>query len=111
MWILAGQVLECSLAKPQADQKSVSSPSNSHKSALLPSYPPRGYGLVGSPFGALGAGYGATGFAQVSFDYSLLIYVWTMVSHTSSHSFILLISFLLRNFKTLLTHLNFFRVH
>ncbi|XP_059430475.1 heterogeneous nuclear ribonucleoprotein Q-like [Corylus avellana] len=60
---LDGQVLECSLAKPQADQKSGGS--NSQKSGLLPSYPPRaGYGLVGSPYGALGAGYGAAGFAQ-----------------------------------------------
>nr|POF06660.1 isoform 3 of heterogeneous nuclear ribonucleoprotein q [Quercus suber] len=65
---LDGQVLECSLAKPQADQKSGGS--NSQKAGLLPSYPPRvGYGLVGGPYGALGAGYGgagygATGFAQ-----------------------------------------------
>ena len=62
--------MECSLAKPQADQKSGGS--NSQKAGLLPSYPPRvGYGLVGGPYGALGAryggaGYGATGFAQVS---------------------------------------------
>ena len=62
--------MECSLAKPQADQKSGGS--NSQKAGLLPCYPPRvGYGLVGGPYGALGAryggaGYGATGFAQVS---------------------------------------------
>jgi heterogeneous nuclear ribonucleoprotein R len=65
MVLISGQVLECSLAKPQADQKSGGS--NSQKSGLLPSYPPRaGYGLVGSAYGALGAGYGAAGFAQVS---------------------------------------------
>lgn len=59
-----GQVLECSLAKPQADQKSVGG-SNSQKSGLLSSYPPRvGYGFVGGGYGALGAGYGTAGFAQ-----------------------------------------------
>jgi heterogeneous nuclear ribonucleoprotein R len=56
-----GQVLDCSFAKPQADQRSgtsaSSSSANSHKSALLPTYPPRAYGLVGSPYGAIGAGY------------------------------------------------------
>lgn len=62
---LDGQVLECSLAKPQADQKSSGGSSNSHKAALLPSHPPRvGYGLVGGPYGALGAGYGAPGYGQ-----------------------------------------------
>ncbi|KAH7541756.1 hypothetical protein FEM48_Zijuj02G0001500 [Ziziphus jujuba var. spinosa] len=60
---LDGQVLECSLAKPQADQKSAGS--NSQKSGLLPNYPPRvGYGLVGGAYGAIGAGYSAAGFAQ-----------------------------------------------
>ncbi|KAF8395396.1 hypothetical protein HHK36_019342 [Tetracentron sinense] len=59
-----GQIVECSLAKPQADQKSTGGP-HSQKSGLLPSYPPRaGYGLVGGAYGALGAGYGAAGFAQ-----------------------------------------------
>ncbi|XP_043722256.1 heterogeneous nuclear ribonucleoprotein Q-like [Telopea speciosissima] len=59
-----GQVLECSLAKPQADRKADGGV-NSQKAALLPTYPPRvGYGLVGGPYGALGAGYGAAGFAQ-----------------------------------------------
>lgn len=63
--MISGQVLECSLAKPQADQKSGGS--NSQKSGLLPSYPPRaGYGLGGGAYGSLGAGYGAAGFAQVS---------------------------------------------
>lgn len=57
--------MECSLAKPQADQKSVGG-SNSQKSGLLSSYPPRvGYGFVGGGYGALGAGYGTAGFAQV----------------------------------------------
>ncbi|KAJ4971704.1 hypothetical protein NE237_004803 [Protea cynaroides] len=61
---LDGQVLECSLAKPQADRKADGG-ANSQKAALLPTYPPRvGYGLVGGPYGALGAGYGTAGFAQ-----------------------------------------------
>ncbi|KAK6139844.1 hypothetical protein DH2020_026419 [Rehmannia glutinosa] len=61
---LDGQVVECSLAKPQADQKTDGG-SNSHKSAILPTYPPHvGYGLVGAPYGALGAGYPGAGFAQ-----------------------------------------------
>ncbi|KAB2607805.1 heterogeneous nuclear ribonucleoprotein R-like [Pyrus ussuriensis x Pyrus communis] len=61
-----GQVLECSLAKPQSDQKSSGS-SNHQKSALLPTYPPRlGYGMVGgNPYGGgLGAGYSGPGFGQ-----------------------------------------------
>ncbi|PQP92442.1 heterogeneous nuclear ribonucleoprotein R [Prunus yedoensis var. nudiflora] len=61
-----GQVLECSLAKPQADQKSSGS-SNHQKSPLLPTYPPRlSYGMGGSsPYGGLSAGYGGgAGFAQ-----------------------------------------------
>ncbi|XP_068340458.1 heterogeneous nuclear ribonucleoprotein Q-like [Pyrus communis] len=61
-----GQVLECSLAKPQSDQKSSGS-STQQRSALLPTYPPRlGYGMVGgSPYGGgLGAGYGGPGIAQ-----------------------------------------------
>ncbi|KAL0309515.1 UNVERIFIED_CONTAM: Heterogeneous nuclear ribonucleoprotein Q [Sesamum radiatum] len=59
-----GQVVECSLAKPQADQKTAGG-SNSQKSAILPTYPPRvGYGLVGSPYGALGAGYPGANFTQ-----------------------------------------------
>lgn len=57
--------MECSLAKPPADQKSSGGP-NSQKPALLPTYPPRlGYGLVGGAYGALGAGYGGAGFGQV----------------------------------------------
>ncbi|KAJ1394513.1 RNA-binding domain superfamily [Sesbania bispinosa] len=61
---IEGQTLECSLAKPQADQKS-SGASNSQKSVVLPTYPPRlGYGMVGGAYGAIGAGYGAAGFAQ-----------------------------------------------
>ncbi|GKU93819.1 hypothetical protein SLEP1_g7382 [Rubroshorea leprosula] len=61
---LDGQVLECSLAKPQADQKSVGG-SNSLKPGLLPTYPPHvGYGLVGGAYGSLGAGYGVAGIAQ-----------------------------------------------
>ncbi|KAG8655099.1 heterogeneous nuclear ribonucleoprotein Q [Manihot esculenta] len=61
---LDGQVLECSLAKPQTDQKSVGA-SNLQKSRLLPSYPAGvGYGLLGNNFGVLGSGYGSAGFAQ-----------------------------------------------
>ncbi|KAK9170397.1 hypothetical protein Syun_002537 [Stephania yunnanensis] len=63
-----GQVLECSLAKPQTDKKADSG-STSQKSALLPTYPPRmGYGLVGGPYGGLGAGYPPPGLGQ-SFIY------------------------------------------
>ncbi|KAL6514367.1 hypothetical protein OROHE_019109 [Orobanche hederae] len=59
-----GQVVECSLAKPQTEQKT-SGGSNSQKAAIFPSYPPRmEYGLIGSPYGALGAGYSGAGFAQ-----------------------------------------------
>ncbi|WJX43988.1 hypothetical protein P8452_31023 [Trifolium repens] len=56
-------MLECSLAKPQADQKA--GVTNTQNPGLLPSYPPHvGYGLVGNPYGALGAGFGAPGLAQ-----------------------------------------------
>ncbi|KAL7133584.1 hypothetical protein ABFS83_12G150800 [Erythranthe nasuta] len=59
-----GQVVECSLAKPQADQKTTGG-SNSQKTAIFPNYPPRmGYGMVGTPYGGLGAGYSGAGFAQ-----------------------------------------------
>ncbi|KAI3471807.1 hypothetical protein Pfo_028460 [Paulownia fortunei] len=61
---IEGQVVECSLAKPQVDQKTTGG-SNSQKSAILPTYPPHGgYGLVGAPYGALGAGYAGASFAQ-----------------------------------------------
>ncbi|PKI53821.1 hypothetical protein CRG98_025827 [Punica granatum] len=56
------QVLECSLAKPQADQKSAAGPA-SQNAGLLPSYPLRvGYGMPGGPFGA--PAFAPTGFAQ-----------------------------------------------
>lgn len=59
---LDGQILECSLAKPQVAQKSGGS--NTQKSGLLPTYPPLvGSSLVGGTYGALGAGHGAA-FAQ-----------------------------------------------
>ena len=62
---MPGQVVECSLAKPQAEQKPTGGP-NVQKSALLPSYaPPVSFGLVGGAYGAVGAGFGTTGFAQV----------------------------------------------
>ncbi|KAJ4724825.1 Heterogeneous nuclear ribonucleoprotein like [Melia azedarach] len=61
---LDGQVLECSLAKPQADQKSAGG-SVSQKPSLLSNYPPHiGYGLAGGAYGALGAGFGAAAFTQ-----------------------------------------------
>lgn len=57
--------MECSLAKPQADQKSAGG-SVSQKPSLLPNYPPHiGYGLAGGAYGALGAGFGAAAFTQV----------------------------------------------
>ncbi|KAG8374107.1 hypothetical protein BUALT_Bualt11G0096500 [Buddleja alternifolia] len=59
-----GQVIECSLAKPQADHKTAGG-SNSQKPAIFPTYPPRlGYGMAGPPYGALGAGYSGANFAQ-----------------------------------------------
>ncbi|XP_022752551.1 heterogeneous nuclear ribonucleoprotein Q-like [Durio zibethinus] len=61
---LDGQIVECSLAKPQSDQKT-SGGSGSKNSGFLPSYPPQvGYGLVGGAYGALGTGYGVAGLAQ-----------------------------------------------
>ncbi|KAK6926569.1 RNA recognition motif domain [Dillenia turbinata] len=61
---LDGQVLECSLAKPQADQKAIGV-SNSEKPGLISNYPPLiGYGLAGGAYGAFSAGYGPAGFAQ-----------------------------------------------
>ncbi|KAK4286342.1 hypothetical protein QN277_002907 [Acacia crassicarpa] len=61
---LKGQVLECSLAKPQVDK---SGGSNTQKSGLLPSYPPHvGYNLIGGAYGGLGAGYGTAGLAHVA---------------------------------------------
>lgn len=57
--------MECSLAKPQADQKSPGA-ANSYTSTLLPNYPTRvGYGMVGGAYGAVGAGFGGAGFGQV----------------------------------------------
>ncbi|KAG4204813.1 hypothetical protein ERO13_A04G062100v2 [Gossypium hirsutum] len=58
-----GQVLECSLAKPQADQKS-SGGSGSQKSTLDSSFPPLGFGLLGGAYGGLGTGFGPAGFGQ-----------------------------------------------
>ncbi|KAM7522594.1 hypothetical protein LguiA_012496 [Lonicera macranthoides] len=59
-----GQLLECSLAKPQVEQKPGAG-SSSQQPGLLSSYTPRvGYGLLGGTHGVLGAGYGAAGFAQ-----------------------------------------------
>ncbi|MED6123117.1 hypothetical protein PIB30_046219 [Stylosanthes scabra] len=65
---LEGQILDCSLAKPQADQKSGGS--NLQKPGLLPSYTPHvSYGLVGGAYGALGTGYGVAGLAQMPLMY------------------------------------------
>ncbi|XP_022748308.1 heterogeneous nuclear ribonucleoprotein Q-like [Durio zibethinus] len=59
-----GRVLECSLAKPQADQKSYGG-SGSQKSTLNSSLiPPLGYGLIGGAYGGLGTGFGPAGFGQ-----------------------------------------------
>ncbi|XP_022755988.1 heterogeneous nuclear ribonucleoprotein Q-like isoform X2 [Durio zibethinus] len=61
---LGGQVVECSLAKPQADQKAPGV-SSSQNSGFLPNYQPHiGYGLVGGAYGALGPGYGVAGLTQ-----------------------------------------------
>nr|KAJ0223860.1 hypothetical protein LSAT_V11C200092080 [Lactuca sativa] len=60
-------VLECSLAKQQADQKPSGRSSNNQKAALLlKHHPPRvGYGgLVGGAYGGLGARYGAAIYGQ-----------------------------------------------
>ena len=63
--LLTGQVLECSLAKPQADQKSYGG-SGSQNSTLNSSFPPPlGYSLVGGAYGGLGTGFGPAGFGQV----------------------------------------------
>lgn len=75
----SGKILECSLAKPQADQKS-SGGSSSQKGATLPTYPPRiGYGMMGTPYGALGAGFGAgyggPGVAQVRIFFFMFLMV------------------------------------
>ncbi|XP_068654877.1 heterogeneous nuclear ribonucleoprotein Q-like [Aristolochia californica] len=59
---LEGQVLDCSLAKPQASDRKPDSGPNTQKAALIPNFPRVGYGLP--PYGAFGAGYGAAGFAQ-----------------------------------------------
>lgn len=59
---LKGQVLECSLAKPQAsDQKSTgNSNSSAQTPGMLPNFPPPvNYGFVGGGFGA------SPGFPQV----------------------------------------------
>ncbi|KAL2511083.1 RNA-binding (RRM/RBD/RNP motif) family protein [Abeliophyllum distichum] len=59
-----GKVLECSLAKPQAEPKSAGG-SNTQMPGLLPTYPPAvGFGFAGGAYGALGGGFGTTGFAQ-----------------------------------------------
>ncbi|XP_021289866.1 heterogeneous nuclear ribonucleoprotein R [Herrania umbratica] len=59
-----GQLLECSLAKPQADQNSSggSGPQNSTLNSSFP--PPLGYGLFGGLYGGLGTGLGPAGFGQ-----------------------------------------------
>nr|GMD03755.1 heterogeneous nuclear ribonucleoprotein R [Ipomoea batatas] len=53
-----GKVLDCSLAKPQADKKP-SGGSNLQKGTTFPIYPPRlGYGMVGAPYSGVAAGIG-----------------------------------------------------
>ncbi|CAI9785865.1 unnamed protein product [Fraxinus pennsylvanica] len=59
-----GKVLECSLAKPQAELKSHGG-SNIKMPGLLSTYSPAvGFGFAGGAYGAIGSGFGATGFAQ-----------------------------------------------
>uniref|UniRef100_A0A1J3G7A1 Heterogeneous nuclear ribonucleoprotein Q n=1 Tax=Noccaea caerulescens TaxID=107243 RepID=A0A1J3G7A1_NOCCA len=62
-----GHMLDCTLAKPQADQKGNNNNAtvqNIQKSQLQPNYPPLlGYGMAPSPFGALGA-FGASAYSQ-----------------------------------------------
>ncbi|KAE8668433.1 putative ATP-dependent helicase [Hibiscus syriacus] len=58
-----GQVLECSLAKPQADQKS-SGGSGFQNSTLDSSFPPMGFGLPAGAYGGLGMGFGPVGYGQ-----------------------------------------------
>ncbi|URD89012.1 RNA recognition motif family protein [Musa troglodytarum] len=54
-----GDVLDCSLAKPPADNKKVEAGSSAQKAALLPNYPPGiGYGVLGGAYGALAPGFG-----------------------------------------------------
>jgi len=61
-------MLDCTLAKPQADQKTnTNTVQNVQKSQLQPNYPPLlSYGMAPSPFGALG-GFGASAYSQVRF--------------------------------------------
>ncbi|CAI0398311.1 unnamed protein product [Linum tenue] len=65
---LNGQTLECSLAKPQADQKAVGL-SNIQNPGILPSFPPyAGYGLGGAAaYSPLATGYGASPYDGLYF--------------------------------------------
>ncbi|CAN8279004.1 unnamed protein product [Cochlearia groenlandica] len=60
-----GHMLDCTLAKPQADQKTnTTTAQNMQNSQLQPNYPSLlSYGMAPSPFGALG-GFGASAYAQ-----------------------------------------------
>ncbi|KAK4779540.1 hypothetical protein SAY87_015646 [Trapa incisa] len=61
---LDGQVLECSLAKPQTEQKPVAGPA-SQEAGLLPTYPLRvGYGMPSGVYGSLATGFAPASFAQ-----------------------------------------------
>jgi hypothetical protein len=83
---MAGQILECSLAKPQSDQKS-SGGSNSQKAAVLPTYPPPvGYGLVGATYGALGSGFGQVSFSSSSLSLSLSVSLSLAYSYSLGYS-------------------------
>ncbi|KAF8413390.1 hypothetical protein HHK36_001371 [Tetracentron sinense] len=61
---IEGHVLDVSLAKPQNDKKFDAA--YSYKPGFIPNYLSHpGYGFVGNPYGAVGAGYGAAaGFQQ-----------------------------------------------
>lgn len=55
-----GEVIECSLAKPPADNKKVESGSGARKGALLPNYAAAGrvgYGIMGGAYGPLTPGF------------------------------------------------------
>ncbi|KAL8158834.1 hypothetical protein V2J09_000371, partial [Rumex salicifolius] len=59
-----GRLLECSLAKPQTEQKASVSHSSENR-GLIPSYLPQmGYGMGGGAFSALGGGYASPALPQ-----------------------------------------------
>jgi len=63
----AGQVLDCSLAKPHTDQKPSGGPNSQNSSSYSNFQPQLGYGLAGGTYGAFGAGFGSAGFGAAGF--------------------------------------------